>query len=168
MLSELSQLIPIGGAIKNITTALVQERDREKLAALKIELTDKILELQTKLLEVHSAVVLESEALRRAQDRIRELESSEREKSRYELAKIGSVGDFLAYRLRPASELSERQGEPAHFVCQTCFDAGKKSVLVHNGSGYWSCSLCKTGHQTTERVPIKYTSRSGSRYDSYR
>ena len=142
MLSELSQLIPIGGAIKNITTALVQERDREKLAALKIELTDKILELQTKLLEVQSAVVLESEALRGAQDRIRELESKEREASRYELAKLGTVGDFFAYRLRPPSELSERQAEPAHFVCQPCLNAGKKSVLLINtGEAY--CSVCK-------------------------
>lgn len=143
MLAELSQLIPIGGAIKNITTALVQERDREKLAALKIELTDKILELQTKLLEVQSAVVLEGEALRRAQDRIRELESNEREKSRYELAKVGAAGDFFAYRLRAQTEPLERDSEPMHFLCQPCFDAGKKSVLYLRGQ-LATCNVCKT------------------------
>lgn len=142
MLAELSQLIPIGGAIKNITTALVQERDREKLATLKIELTDKILELQTKLLEVQSAVVLERETLRAAQDRIRELEGNEREKARYELAKLGTVGNVFAYRLRPESELTERQSEPSHFLCQPCFDSGKKSVLlVSTGESF--CPVCK-------------------------
>ena len=78
----------MGGAIKNIATALVQERDREKLAALKIDLTDKILDLQTKLLEVQSAVLLEREALRAAQDRVRQLEGDEREKARYELGMV--------------------------------------------------------------------------------
>ena len=73
MLAELSQLIPVGSAIKNIATALVNERDSQKLAALKIDLTDKILDLQTKLLEVQSAVLLEREALRAAQDRARQL-----------------------------------------------------------------------------------------------
>ncbi|WP_237736655.1 hypothetical protein [Delftia acidovorans] len=150
MLSELSQLIPVGGAIKNIAAALVQERDREKIAALKIDLTDKILELQTKLLEVQSAVVLEREALRAAHERIRDLESDQREKARYELAKLGTLGDFFAYRLRPQAELSDRASEPTHFLCQTCFDSSKKSVLVHNGEGYWECLLCKTGRQTSE------------------
>ena len=142
MLSELSQLIPVGGAIKEIAAALVQERDREKLAALKIELTDKILDLQTKLLEVQSAVILERETLRTAQERLREMEGSEREKARYELAKLGAVGDFFAYRLRPQSELVERASEPTHFVCQPCFDAGKKSVLlVSTGESF--CPACR-------------------------
>jgi len=142
MLSELSQLIPVGGAIKNIATALVQERDREKLAALKLELTDKILDLQTKLLEVHGAVVLEGENLRLAKERIRELESNEREKSRYELAELGAIGNVFAYRLRPKSELTERQTEPPHFVCQPCFDSGKKAVLLIN-TGEAFCPCCQ-------------------------
>ena len=143
MLSELSQLIPIGGAIKNITTALVQERDREKLAALKIDLTDKILDLQTKLLEVQSAVLLEREALRAAQDRVRQLEGDEREKARYELANLGASGDFHAYRLRVQSELLERQSEPPHFICQPCFDVGKKKSILLVNTGEAFCPSCQ-------------------------
>jgi hypothetical protein len=130
MLSEISQLTSIGLAIKDFATALIQERDSQKLAAIKIDLTDKIIELQAKLLEVQGTIISEREALRVAQDHARDMERSERERSRYELAKLGAFGDFFAYRLRPPSELTERQTEPSHFICQSCLDVRKQKVVM--------------------------------------
>lgn len=142
MLAELSQLIPLGGAIKDIAAAMVEERDRQKLAALKIDLTNKVIDLQAKLLEVQGAVILEREASRALTERNRELEGRHREEARYELAKLGTAGDFFAYRLRPEAELSERATEPPHFICQACFGNGKKSVLLIN-SGEAFCPSCR-------------------------
>ena len=156
MLAELSQLIPMGSAIHQIANAYMNERDREKLAALKIELTDKILDLQTKISEVQGAVILEREALRVAQERIRDLESDQREKARYELAKLGTGGDFFAYRLRPQSELPERTSEPTHFVCQPCFDAGKKAVLFV-GEHVAICPICSRQSVVKQRPAPRRT-----------
>ncbi len=38
-----------------------------------------------------------------------------------------------------------RRREVAHFLCQPCFDGGKKVVLAGNGDGYWWCPVCKHG-----------------------
>ena len=143
MLSQISLAIPIGKAIADIGCAMVQERDRQKLAALQIDLTGKIIDLQTKLLEIQSAVILEREAMLRAQKRLCELESHEREKARYQLAKLGTVGNFFAYRLRPQCERLEEVAQPDHFVCQLCFDDGKISVLLV-GDDLAVCPRCKT------------------------
>ena len=79
-------------------------------------------------------------------ERNRVLEAQQSERARYELAKLGVGGDFFAYRLRGVAELRERADEPPHFVCQPCFDAGKKAVLQVRGH-IASCPLCRVSAQ---------------------
>jgi hypothetical protein len=134
--------------LRDITGAFIDERDREKLAALKIKLTEQILHLQSELLQVQAAVIEQNRLVESFQKRVAELECAQTVKSRYRLAKVGSVGNFIAYRLRPVSEVPENAGEPEHFVCQPCFDAGKRVVLIGYGGGYWRCPVCKTGVST--------------------
>jgi hypothetical protein len=140
------------------------ERDRQKRATLQADLTAKIIEAQAQFLEIHGAIVEKDRLVQSLSERIRELESRDREKERYRLAKLGTLGEFFAYQLRPAGELAERVDEPAHFLCQICFDAGKKSVLVGNGNGFWKCDLCGRGVQADPDSPLpSYSFRSERR-----
>lgn len=126
---DFSMLITTLGAAKDMAGALVGERDRQKAAVIEVNLTEKILQAQAQLAQVLAAVIEKDAAIRTLGERVRELEAAQNERARYQLARLGSVGNFFAYRLRAAAELGERADEPQHFLCQPCFDAGKKSVL---------------------------------------
>ena len=145
---DISMLLSSLDAAKTLAGALLDERDRQKAATIKIDLTEKILHAQTQLSEVLGAVISKDAAISTLSQRVRELEAAQGEKARYQLAKLGVVGDFFAYGLRPAAELSERADEPHHFLCQPCFDAGKKGVLLV--TEYVAvCPLCKNN------IPVK-------------
>jgi len=136
--------------------ALVNERDSQKAAAIKIELTEKITAAQVQLSQVLAAVIDKDATIHRLAERNRDLEAAQREKERYRLARIG-VGEAFAYQLRPAAELTERNDEPTHFVCQPCFDSGRKAVLQLQGA-YASCPVCevKIARERGAEPPIAY------------
>lgn len=139
--------------LKDVAGFALNERDRQKFAALQIDLTDKIIQAQANIIEVQDAITSKGILLRALQERIGDMERDDRERGRYQLAKLGLVGDFFAYKLRPASELPERADEPEHFLCQPCFDAGKKSVLrVSKYTAF--CLLCKASVQTDFRPAL--------------
>lgn len=128
---------------------LVNERDRQKLASIQIDLTEKITHTQIQLAEVLSSIVEKDRFIQSLTERVRKLEGEEREKERYRLTEVGSVGQFLAYALRPAAEVVERSDEPAHFICQPCFDIRQqKSILRFIGS-YCTCPSCGRKEQVT-------------------
>ena len=141
MSGEIGAFISILSVAGTMARGLVEERDRQKAAAIQIELSEKILQAQAKFSEILGTVIEKDGTIQSLRERIRELETNEAEKARYRLAKVGSLGHLLAYALRPASELAERADEPEHFVCQPCFDAGKKGVL-HIGPYAAHCPLC--------------------------
>ncbi|HBC7499301.1 TPA: hypothetical protein ACX381_001486 [Klebsiella pneumoniae] len=155
----LSSLTSIGA----IGKALLDERDSQKLATLKGDLSNKIIEAQSQFMQLHSTVIEQQRFILTLEERIRELEATSAEKARYQLTKLGTQREFFAYALRPDSELPQGTGEVAHFLCQPCFDAGKKVVLTGNGEGYWKCPVCNLGAQTTPVARVRFT--TGSRYD---
>ena len=139
--------------LKDIGGFALNERDRQKFAAIQMDLTDKIIQAQANVLEVQNTIATERALVRTLQDRLAELERDDREHSRYQLAKLGTVGDFFAYKLRPPGELTERSDEPEHFVCQPCFDAGKKSVL-RIGTHAALCNICGKSTTINARPPV--------------
>lgn len=138
---DLSALIAGLSYAHTLAGALVNERDSQKAASIKIELTEKITAAQVQLSQVLAAVIEKDAAIHRLTERNRDLEAAQREKERYRLARVGTIGEAFAYQLRPAAELSERSDEPTHFICQPCFDAGKKAVLNMQGA-YATCPMC--------------------------
>lgn len=166
MFAETSALISSLSTIKDLGSALLNERDRQKAAALQIDLTDKVIQAQAQLSQVLATVIDKDGRIQALSERVRELEAEQSEKARYRLAKLGTEGDFFAYQLRAPAELTERADEPSHFICQPCFDAGKKHVLVHNGDGYWLCNHCKLGHQAVASQ-FGYDVESGSVLRNY-
>lgn len=147
VLSAIASLGSGLGLMKDLGGALLDERDRQKAAAIHIEFTEKLISAQAQLSQVLGAVIEQQRLVPVLEERIRELEAERAEKNRYVLAKLGTEREFFAYRLRTPAELVERVDEEPHFVCQPCFEAGKKIVLVGNGEGYWACPVCKHGAQ---------------------
>ena len=123
---DVSTLVASISAAAELAKLLVNERDRQKAAAIESQLTDKITQAQIQLSQVLGAVIEKDGRIQVLTERVRELEAEQSEKQRYRLAKLGAVGDFFAYELRPAAELVERSDEPPHFICQPCFDIRKQ------------------------------------------
>lgn len=146
--------------LKDLGGLLLNERDRQKAAAIHVQFTEKLIDAQAQLMQVLSAVIEQQRQIPVLEQRIRELEADRAEKQRYVLAKLGSEREFFVYRLRDAAELHERVDEIPHAICQPCFEAGQKVVLTGNGDGYWWCPICKHGAQVTESTPDpRFTSR---------
>lgn len=148
MSGEISQLLPLLGAAKDLGLALLNERDRQKATTIQIDLSEKILQAQAQLAEVLGAIIEKDRAIQALGERVRELEAHQLQKARYRLAKVGTFGEFHAYGLRPASELVERADEPQHFLCQPCLDIRKSASILRIRDGLAICTECKT------RAPI--------------
>lgn len=144
LITTAAAAIPV---LKDLGGLLLNERDRQKAAAIHIEFTEKLIAAQAQLVEVLGAVIAQQRQVAVLEQRIGELEAERCEKQRYQLSRLGSDREFFAYRLRAATELLERVDEVPHFVCQPCFEVGKKVVLCGNGDGYWWCPVCKHGAQ---------------------
>lgn len=150
--------------LKDMGGAMLNERDRQKAATIHIQFTEKLIDTQAQLSQVLSAVIEQQRQIPVLEQRIRELEAERAEKQRYVLAKFGSEREFFVYRLRDAAELDERADEIPHAICQPCFEAGKKILIVGNGDGYWHCPVCKHGAQVTAPTPdprFMYGGRGG-------
>lgn len=145
---EIGSAIAAFSAMKDLASGLVNERDRQKAAAIEVEFTNKFIEAQTHLTQLLGTVINQQGHIGTLEKRIRDMEAAQAEKERYVLAKVGTEREFFAYRLRAPAELTERIDEVEHFVCQPCFETGKKVVLSGNGDGYWECPACKHGAQT--------------------
>lgn len=124
---------------------LVDERDRQKAAAIQIELTDKLMQAQAAFGELLAADTAQKRLIAALEDRMRELQAQVAQKQRYVLAELGTGGQFFVYRPCPGPESEQGVAEVAHFACQPCFEGGKLHVLRHNGGGYWWCPVCKHG-----------------------
>jgi hypothetical protein len=173
MASEKGAQMDISALLANLASAaqlvplLIDERDRQKAASIQVDLTNKLTEAQAQLVQVLGAVIEQQRLVPVLEQRIRELEAQVAQKGRYLLAKVGTQGQFFAYRPSPVAELEQSLSEVEHFLCQPCFDAGKKVVLVGNGDGYWHCPVCKHGAQTSpEENPVQFAPRR-SRFDGY-
>lgn len=147
---DFSMFVSALAGAKETAGLLINERDRQKAAAIQVDLTEKITQAQLQLLEVISATTQQAEALRVARERIGELEADQREKHRYRLVEASPGSGVFAYRLRPAAELGERTDEPVHFVCQPCFDAGRKAVLRLSPNG--GLLLCPVSERHTLHI----------------
>ncbi len=106
-------------------------------AASTAQITELTLELQQKLIDAQQAqsallndlLDLKSEMMQ--MDRRLELET------RYQLHETPAGAQVLV--LRP----ERHDGEPLHYICPTCADAAKKSILQPQGTGK-RCPACDT------------------------
>ncbi|HEY8871812.1 MAG TPA: hypothetical protein VIM52_02200 [Stellaceae bacterium] len=117
-----------------------------------------IIELQEQILSAQAQQSELIDRLRALEKEIAEAKTWETEKRRYQLEQL-PPGSF-ALALKP--EFSG--GEPPHYICQTCFQRGKKSILHadehYNGIHHLSCCECSTklqvGHFVAPQVMHSY------------
>ena len=164
MSGEISAFVSSAGALTEIVKSVISARDSGISASVKADLTERLLQSQPQLSQVLGAIIEKDGLIQTLSERVRALEAEQNEKARYRLAKLGTLGEQFAYQLRPVTELVERTDEPPHFLCQPCFDAGKKSVLRLDAR-YARCSLCSClitlSANTTPRVARSSTPWSG-------
>ena len=119
------------------------------------EFVTAVYEVNAKLMDA-TAVALASQekqsslANRVAQleDELRELKNLESEAQRYQLTKFAFGG--YAYSIKPGME----GAEPPHYLCATCMNQRKKSVLQPSGEAFLRCSLCHDEIQIANPSPI--------------
>lgn len=143
---DVSSLVASIAGAAQLTKLLVDERDRQKTAAIQIDLSNKIAEAQIQLTQVLSSIIEKDGLIQTLSERVRELEADQNERSRYQLRKLGTIGDFFAYQLRPAAELSERSDEPPHFLCQPCLDIRKHKSVLRLTEYTAKCNACGISH----------------------
>jgi len=103
--------------------SLLQERDARIINKKIVELNTIILSAQQGALASNVAQFALVEEKRKLEAELAGLKAWEAEKQKYELATI-APGVF-AYRLKENAECAE----PFHYICQACYQHGKKSIL---------------------------------------
>lgn len=164
---EFTGLIATFGALKQAAGVLIDARDAEKLSAAKLEFMERLAEANIQLLQVLDVATQQAVALGAANEHLRELQAGQRERAGYQLAEVVTGRGFFGYRPGAGAEAAQRGDEPVHFLCQPCFDAGRKAVLNHNGDGHWWCPVCKHGAQLMPARPLPGVGRRSGTFEDY-
>ena len=124
---------------KAITSALKTVKDIETKEAI-AGIQDSLLDVQSKLLAAQSQYEALAEVKRQLEHKIVHYEKWDTDAARYALKEI--AGGMFVYVLKP----DHAAGEPIHWLCPNCFDAGKKSVFQRKNRDYLNChcARCKS------------------------
>jgi hypothetical protein len=148
--SQIGIVVTSLNTAKDIAKAMIGIRDHNLVADKLAALNDQLLKAQNALL-AHNAAMFELQNEKfEACEELRKLKEALSERSRYALVDLGQ--GHLAYRMNIAPQ-EGGTGEPAaaqtpHYVCQPCYDNGRKVVLqrsyVMGIPGGLECPVCKT------------------------
>ena len=120
---------------------LLQQRDDREAQRLLEPLLSKILEAQEVTLSLHTShIMLYNEKLE-LEKRQKEIERFEPHKQDYRLIQVQNGGGVYAFQ--PTSH----SVKDAHWLCPSCFEASKSSILQPTtgfikGGKTWKCSSC--------------------------
>ncbi|WP_211456415.1 hypothetical protein [Comamonas brasiliensis] len=135
-------------AARDIAKGMSALRDSTLINERTSALLDQLLKAQEGLLAHNTALLqLQGEHFE-ACEKVRKLEESARERGRYSLVEV-TPGN-LAYRVNLTQgqngDSEPRSTEPLHYLCQPCFDNGRKVALnyrnLHIRGEVWGCSVC--------------------------
>lgn len=138
----------------DLAKALTGVRDGALIAEKTAALYDKLLQAQQALL-AHNAAMFELQTQYfEAAEQLRKAKEALSERSRYTLVTLGD--GYVAYRVNVAPEQGGAgqpgSPEPAHYVCQACFDVGRKVVLqpylVFGARCGLECKVCN------QQIPV--------------
>lgn len=133
---------------QELASAALGVRDFNQSAAALAQINEKLLAAQQGLL-MHNATLLQlQQDYFEATKELRELKEAVASKDRYPLFDLG--GGKFVYRVDVAPHEGRPgepgRAEPAHYLCQPCWDSkGHRSVLQHWGNS-WHCTLCKQAY----------------------
>lgn len=144
---------------KEAATAAIGIRDHNLVAAQIAAVNDQLLKAQQGLFLYGTQMADIQNNLRETQDQLRELKREQSERDNYALVQI-SEGVWV-YKSKPLPEISEGDSDavqPPHYLCQKCFDSGKKVVLQRSVEMYavlLRCFGCNTGYHTGKTEPYE-------------
>ena len=137
------------GVARDISRALLGIRDFNLVAENVAALNDQLLKAQDALL-AHNTLLfqLQNEKFETAKQ-LRELQETLSERGRYTLVDLGK--GQLAYRMNvvpaPGATTQPLLAEAPHYICQSCYDNGRKVVLQRNyymgNPGGLNCGNCR-------------------------
>jgi hypothetical protein len=116
-------------AAKDIAEAMIGLRDATAFQGKLFEFQSKIIDAQNSVFAANDerATLIESE--RQLKEEVASLKAWDAQKQRYDLQIVPSYHKILAYALKPEAKTSE----PPHWLCATCFQNRKASILQPEG-----------------------------------
>jgi hypothetical protein len=150
--AEIAAAITSSKAALDIAKAMVGLRDAETMRTKTIELQGLILEFLNKAIEAREAQSSQLNTISALETEISHLKAWDAEKQNYELIPVGRGG--VAFMLKPEA----RGGKSPHWLCPTCFGAGKKSFFQPAIAGgqfaaHVECKTCKSVIATMGKSP---------------
>lgn len=113
------------------------------------ELQSAILAAQGSAMEANAAQFAMIEEIRALKAEMASIKAWDAEKSRYKLQSVATGG--VAYVLKESMSNSE----PPHYICTSCYENGRKSILnqIANATGFtsYTCPVCKSQMPTGYR-----------------
>ncbi|MFI4939204.1 MAG: hypothetical protein ACHP7O_02480 [Burkholderiales bacterium] len=113
------------------------------------QLQSAILSAQSSAMEANSAQFSMIEEIRELKAEIARIKAWDTEKGRYKLQSVATGG--VAYALKESMSNSE----PPHYICTSCYENGRKSILNQipdaNGWTFFTCPSCKSKMPTGYR-----------------
>lgn len=137
----------ISATVTTLKTALAA-RDEAKIDAAMSDLKDRLFDLQTANLELVEGLHTAQSEIHTLVEEVKELKAKLRERGLYTLHNLAKGTDhFWAYRYQGDDGTSDGTSATPHYLCQPCFDSGRKIVLRHfvtELGPYYLCTGCKT------------------------
>lgn len=139
-----------------IAKALLQLKSDAERQAKVIELQSVILGAQSSAISAQSDQFAMLEQVRALKEEIGRMKVWETEKQRYQL--VTPSDGSTVYALKKAVS----NGEPPHYICASCYQEGKRSILQNfqpkGGGTVFACPVCKSQAPTgyNGSVPADY------------
>jgi hypothetical protein len=155
-------------AAREFGKAAVGLRDFNELATVVAKMNEQILNAQDSLFSHQTKLFAINEEVQTLRNALAEAHQKLEQRGRYELFVL-SPGVYV-YRSKADGGSTQVKSEPAHFVCQPCFDVkGERGILLRMSSAVGishRCPLCETTYRETEIDP-NYDCSPTRDYDPY-
>ena len=115
-------------------TALKTEVDRNQAVAKVLEV---LIAVQTDALSMQEKQSSLTSRITELESQLQQIKNWESELQRYQLTRFAFGG--YAYSLKPGME----RGEPPHYLCASCMNRGKKSILQPDTEAFFRCGICQ-------------------------
>ena len=152
---DLTWIGPLSTSLKtaaDLTKTMVGIRDATMLQSKIIELQGVILSAQSSALSAQTTQFSLLDRVRELEKEMADLEAWNAEKEKYELEEV-YPGTF-AYALKKQAQASE----PRHWLCATCYQDCKKSILnlmrVQRGAKIFRCGRCKNTIVVSDKTNV--------------
>lgn len=135
---------------KDIGNSILSIRDGNMLSSEVVRMNDQLLKAQEALFSHNTQLLGLQQQLFETSEKLRKAEETIAERGRYTLIETGR-GQW-AYRVNIPPPVQSGASEPSlpqtpHYVCQSCFDNGRKVVLrlrkaMMGNEFYLACPVC--------------------------